>query len=175
MEGGRVMENAPILNQQPEALAPRAAPALPEPEVHRVRARRAGLHRASVETRELLGATADGGPAPSALHAAVVRLDVVWADHAAATEAADGILAQVVTDCPRLAPAVARLRRDHATVAAALLAVERLLAPGDEGDAPDAPAARTALGHVLDGVDRHRRAGRLMLHECYQVDLGLGE
>lgn len=144
-------------------------PGLSRQELAAVRARRAGLRRAVAAAREALAAPAEGGrgPLPGPLEEALAQLERVWAEHTAGTESPHGVLAQVVADCPRLAPAVERLRAEHATVAAGLAAART---PGDPGGTPAAPG----LAALLDAVDRHRRAGRDLLHEAYQVDLGLG-
>jgi hypothetical protein len=177
------MENAPVLGPYPDPMSG----GLSTSELDAVRARRAGLRRASRAVREVLrtppGSVAALTQPP--LEAALAELAEVWARHTAQTEADDGVLAQVLADCPRLAPAIGRLRREHAAVAEALAAVAGALAavraePGT-ADAvavaaePGPVPAATGLDRLLDTVEKHRRAGRELLYEAYQVDLGLGE
>jgi hypothetical protein len=119
--------------------------------------------------------------------AALDQLQAVWTEHSAVTEQPGGMLAQIVTDCPRLAPAADRLRHEHATVSQALAAARAALDPGTSsppGSGTAGQAAETDTGGtgassllraVADAVDRHREAGRSLLYEAYQVDLGLGE
>lgn len=150
------MDNAPIISSDQ---------GLTERELQAVRARRASLRRATAAVTEVLRTPSEGG-----LQTALDELERVWARHTTATEAPDGVLDQVLADSPRLAPAIARLRREHGEVAAQLRDARRALA----GDPPD-PAARAALERMLAAVNRHRRDGRELLHNAYQVDLGLGE
>jgi hypothetical protein len=158
-----------------------------------VRARRASLRRACSRVRHLLDAVGpvgtDGATAArEEMLSAVTDLDRVWTAHTAATEGADGMLAQVLADCPRLAGSVQRLRSEHEAVATRLHAVRNGLAataapdPTEPADPTewrdpvrDAERVHERLGDVLDAVDRHRRAGRELLYTAYQVDLGLGE
>ena len=165
------MNNAPIISPDPGDVAHH----LSQHDVEEVRARRASLRRAGAGVRELLRGPGPGAPASGgAVLAAVRELGQVWARHTAATEAGDGMLAQILGDSPRLSPAVGRLRREHEAVTDALRAVERLLAQAGP-EAPVGPPAGPALDRLLDAVDRHRRDGRRLIYDAYQVDLGLGE
>lgn len=164
------MDNAPIMSPDPG----RTASGLSPQELDEVRARRASVRRAAGRLRQVLDLERDTATAGDAL-AAVRDLDQVWRTHTRVTESPDGMLAQVVTDCPRLAPAVERARHEHVVVAAALDAVCGRLA----GQPPDAPVGagidRPALLRLLTAVDRHRRNGRDLIYQAYHVDLGLGE
>jgi len=165
------MDNAPIISPDPGP----ATTGLTARELDAVRARRASLRQASRTAWDVL--RADGGPPAhaGALLEAVDVLGGVWATHSAETESPDGVLAQVLADCPRLAHAITRLRQEHEQVAQALAAVHRQLAAAPS-DAPVDPATGVpALANALDTVERHRRAGRELFHNAYQVDLGLGE
>ena len=167
------MDNAPILTPDPGP----TASGLTSHELDAVRARRASLSRAASTLKEVLRTPQETGVPVRAgiLLGAVVGLADVWATHSEQTGGPDGVLAQVLTDCPRLAPAIARLRREHVEVSVALATARRQLEalPADAGTDPatDVPALTAAL----TAVERHRRDGRTLLHDAYQVDLGLGE
>ncbi|HEY6796227.1 MAG TPA: hypothetical protein VI248_16250 [Kineosporiaceae bacterium] len=149
-------------------------PGLTDHDVEAVQARRASLRRACAGVQEAL--RTPGGPGEGAVLAAVRELRHIWHVHTSDTERRDGVLDQVVADCPRLSPAVGRLRHEHQVVAESLRAVERLLdETAAEPHADGAGEALPTLTGVLDTVDRHRRMGRDLLYQAYNVDLGLGE
>jgi hypothetical protein len=177
-----MMDNAPILTP---GHGPTASGLSPH-ELEAVRARRASLRRSAEAVREVLEQPPAGDRPGSAgaVRAAVERLVEVWTAHSVATSGPDGVLEQVLADSPRLAPAIGRLRREHDEIALALDAARRLLAtappapgvPAPDVPAPDVPAPGvTELLKALHAIDRHRRDGRELLHNAYQVDLGLGE
>jgi len=167
------MDNAPILTP---GHGP-AAPGLSSHELDAVRARRASLRQAVLAVKEVLRTPPDGAAAvpAGALLGAVTDLADVWATHSAETESADGVLAQVLNDSPRLAPAIDRLRREHGQVAEALATAGRALVALAPGVQLDPVTGVPDLVRALDTVDRHRRDGRNLLHDAYHVDLGLGE
>jgi len=136
-----------------------------------VRNRRAGLRRAC---RELARHAAAGVTGPADRVALTRSLDVVaerWDRHVAETEAPGGLLEQVLTDAPRLATTVARLRREHRAICDLIAEARAQLVAPDA--TPDAVASR--LQALLGAVERHSRAGGELLHGAYNVDIGLGE
>jgi hypothetical protein len=138
---------------------------------------RAGVRRACARLRELLSAssrgTADaGGPGPAdAVAVALADLIRQWDNHIARTEGPDGLLEQILTDCPRLAPMVGRLGREHPAIADRLRAAPQLRREGD----PDLPAEVADLPTTLTAIERHHRDGGELIHRAYNVDIGLGE
>jgi hypothetical protein len=162
-----MMNNAPILKHMSGA----PVPGLAHRGVEEVQARRASLHGACAGVREAL--RSPDRPGDGAVLAAVRELARVWRAHSSETERRDGVLDQVLADCPRLSPTVGRLRHEHQVVSEKLRAVERLLDAPPLRPGPD--PALPVLTRVLTAVDRHRRDGRNLLYDAYQVDLGLGE
>lgn len=148
------------------------APITP-PDLSATRARRVSLRRTCEHVRRLLTAPPEGAPLPpsGALALATADLSRHWYDHVAATEAPDGLLAQIVTDSPRLAPMADRLRRQHPDVTVRLEAVRRQLDGGD----PDLDALLPRIAELLAVIDRHRRDGGELIHRAYNIDIGLGE
>jgi hypothetical protein len=159
------MDNAPILHQVPAGLTERA--------VEEVQARRASLRQACAGVREAVRTSSGGAPAGAVL-TSVQQLGIVWRRHTVDTERPEGVLEQILADCPRLSPTVSRLRREHQALADALRAMERLLDPPVTVPV-DPVAPMPALTELLQAVDRHRRHGRELIYDAYHVDLGLGE
>lgn len=170
------MDNAPIISPDPGTTASGLSPE----ELDEVRARRASVRRAAARLRELLdrvpGPDEEGAAVTAGTALAAVRnVDRVWRNHTSVTESPDGMLAQIVADSPRMAPAVDRARHEHEVVAATLSTVCGRLA-GLPADSPiDDGIDRPALLRLLTAVDRHRLNGRDLIYQAYQVDLGLGE
>jgi hypothetical protein len=166
------MDNAPIPGQETLAATAPGPPDL-DLDLDAVRARRTSLRVTCAAVRRLLPDDTHGAaPVPAdRLLEAVTDLDRIWTTHTGETESADGMLAQILHDCPRLAPSVGRLRREHRIVAAELRIVEHRLAAVPAGG----PADPRGVTHLLDAVEAHRRAGRELIYDAYHVDLGLGE
>jgi hypothetical protein len=149
-------------------------------------ARRASLHSSTSHLRSLL-APSEGSHHPfahplgrAALAGAVADVAHLWSRHIAATEAPEGLLAQIVTDAPRLAGTVERFRREHPLIGEQLAVVRQLLerieAEAEAAEAHvEARALRERLLALLDGIDRHRRGGHELIYRAYCVDIGLGE
>jgi len=155
------MESAPITSPGVPLPAQETA-GIPREELDAARVRRASLRRAAAGVRDATG--------PAELSAAADELRQVWTAHTEDTESPDGMLAQIVQDCPRLSPAVERARAEHGRIAAALDAVRSRLEPGVELS----DGVRSAVEAVLGAVDRHRLDGRQLIYDAYAVDLGLG-
>jgi hypothetical protein len=106
------------------------------------------------------------GSALTALQDAVER-------HITATEADDGLLAEVVSVAPRLAHRVDDLRDDHLRLRADLAA----LAPQVSGvtGADDVSAARDASIGVLARLVRHRHLGAELVYDAFNVDINAAD
>jgi hypothetical protein len=90
--------------------------------------------------------------------------------HVVETEADGGLLNQILTDAPRLANAVYRLRQDHVELSDAVAALLIRPAPGNG----DSAAIRDAGLSLLGQLARHRQRGADLLYEAYNVDVGGG-
>jgi hypothetical protein len=141
--------------------------------VDEVRARRVRL-RSAMEALE----TALAAPVPGRVTdwwAVVVdclaQLRVALQRHIVEAEADSGLLAQVLTDAPRLANAVNRLRQDHVEMVRAVDALVSRPAPTSD----DSAAIRDAGLALLGRLARHRHRGADLLYEAYSVDVGSGE
>lgn len=154
--------------------APGTAPAdLAVPQDMATQPQHTGLRRACAYLRRLLTPPPDDvPPVPLGTLALAVR-DLVreWGLHVTMTEAPDGLLAQIVNDCPRLAPMVERLRREHPAVTARLSAAHERL----DTSTPELAETVRELVSLLSAIERHRHGGGELLHRAYNVDLGLGD
>jgi len=147
-------------------------PSTVTPDLSGVRRRRAQLSRgAAVVERALTGAATGGAQSSTAeLAAAVEELLRTWQLHVQRSEDAGGLLAQVILDVPRVAPKVARIRREHRHIAAELAQLAAALA---EAESPDGyQGCRDAVRAVLDQVAQHRSLAGDLVHEAYHVDIG---
>ncbi|SCE68569.1 hypothetical protein [Micromonospora chokoriensis] len=91
-----------------------------------------------------------------------------FAEHVRATEGPTGLYRELLTQSPRLEHGVRMLTREHVTIVAALLAVQRIAEQTEVS--PD--ELRHRAGHLLRKLARHRRRGSDLLWEAYQTDLG---
>lgn len=105
------------------------------------------------------------------VEAAGLLLQKTLDDHIAQTEAADGVLDEVVRDAPRLSVDVDLLRRDHQRMKLACTALVDKAAEPDPDPGELRRQALTILGHVAE----HRQLGAELLFDAYNVDLGSGD
>jgi hypothetical protein len=92
-----------------------------------------------------------------------------FAHHVAVTESRDGLFDEVISHAPRLAPRVAKLRDEHATLSqylAALTGPFRGVDPVREVE-----DLREGVLGVMGGVVRHRHMGSSLIYEAYFVDV----
>lgn len=134
--------------------------------------RRGLLHGALVQLEEAVSApvAADEDRWCRTLHAALDRLGFTLADHVEATEATDGLLAEIDHDSPWLHARVEGLRRDHVGL------VERTGALLDRCHTDFRPEdiREEAIG-LLGALVRHRHAGADLLYDAYELDLSAGD
>ncbi|HET6948810.1 MAG TPA: hemerythrin domain-containing protein [Acidimicrobiales bacterium] len=95
--------------------------------------------------------------------------------HVTETESRDGFLQQLVTDAPRLDPAVARLRRDHLEIRLLIEDVQTRARGAAPGEDPSPEKLRTAALELLGRLARHRQRGADLIYEAYLVDIGTGD
>jgi hypothetical protein len=138
-----------------------------------VRQRREALLEAVASLEAALAAPASSAHWRAGLGDAVSHLCTTLEDHVATTEAADGILAKVREDAPRLGSHVDRLVADHATLTAAThQLIDRLECVPTEPTKAELDALRDQSLELLAGVVRHRQRGSDLLYEAYNVDVG---
>ena len=144
-------------------------PSTMTPDLSGLRRRRAQLSHGTLAVERALTDAATGGASSSTAEvvAAVGELLRTWQLHVQNSEDGDGLLAQVILDVPRVAPMVARIRREHRQIAADLERLATALAQ-----------AGSRVGHeddvraVLDQIARHRGAAGDLVHEAYHIDIG---
>lgn len=135
------------------------------------RRRRAGLHRLCRQLGDALASADAQAPEHEAVARALGELADCWSRHVTDTEAPDGLLNQILTDAPRLATTVERFRREHPAITARIVATADRLADRT-ADRADVEQHVTGL---LTAIERHRRGGGELIHQAYNLDIGLGE
>jgi hypothetical protein len=132
--------------------------------LEQARERRASLRLAMREVESALSAPAPGredtwrGDIGARLGALGNALEA----HVVATEADDGLLAEIMTAAPRLARRVERARTDHARLRAELIAIDL---------GADVSAVRDQVGALLIDLVRHRQLGADLVYDAYNVDI----
>ncbi|MEU8253732.1 hypothetical protein AB0C06_05635 [Micromonospora inaquosa] len=91
-----------------------------------------------------------------------------FVEHVRVTEGPSGLYRELLTQSPRLDHGVRLLTREHATIVAAILAVQQIAERPETH--PD--ELRYRVGHLLRRLARHRGRGTHLLWEAYQTDLG---
>ena len=130
------------------------------------RERRSELKHAMSDL-ELAAAGAAGDPAwIDALREALAEVRAVFDAHVEEVEAADGLLAELVTEAPRLSNAVKRLNDEHPQLSKQIDACVALL------DDADPHQIRGEVLDLLVALARHRHSGADLVYEAYHVDIG---
>ena len=99
------------------------------------------------------------------------RLDDALAMHRADVEGPGGLHAQVLSDAPRVAPAVARLEIEHDRLADQIREA-RLRVGAISGDPEGVDEAITATRELVQRLRRHQSDADDLVHEAYRVDIG---
>jgi predicted nuclease with TOPRIM domain len=138
-----------------------------EPEaLEAARERRVELKHA-MSGLEVAAAGAVGDPAWSdAMRSALADMREAFDAHVREVEADDGLLTELIADCPRLSSRVERLRDEHSTLG------ERISACEADLDEADPQEIRTEVLDLLFALVRHRHAGSDLVYEAYNVDIG---
>jgi hypothetical protein len=129
---------------------------------------RLSLRRAIEDLERALGAPGDDGAWRGRLDATLDHLRAVWAVHIDVTEGEGGLYEEIVENAPRLANRVARFRREHVELAAA---VQGGLDATRDGDG-EVGQLRDRLVRLLADLTRHRKRGLDLVYEAYHVDIG---
>jgi hypothetical protein len=102
-----------------------------------------------------------------------LQLDQVSADfarHISVTEGPDGFHEQMVTASPRLAGKVARLAREHVSIAEEIQLAQAALDQVADEDGVD--EVRRRITDILARLVRHRQRGGDLVWEAFAYDLG---
>ncbi|MGF1596772.1 MAG: hypothetical protein ACFCVK_07540 [Acidimicrobiales bacterium] len=150
---------------------------MPEAEHTRIEAarmRREALYQALVGLEDALSTPIGDGArwrlrVSMAVDHAVNRVE----EHIVASEAADGVLAEVLADVPRLAKRARRLRTDHDELEKEVHALRILIDDLDDEDVTErGNDIRTQALEFLGHLALHRQRGADLVYEAYQVDIG---
>ena len=135
-----------------------------------VRARRERLRAELVALEQVLTAPiADADAWLAQVRTAAESMLETLRSHVEATEAAEGMLAQIARDAPHLEGRAEGLRDEHA----ALLDAARALV-GTCDVAPPAEVRDEALA-LLQSISRHRQRGTDLLYDAYLVDISAAD
>jgi hypothetical protein len=129
-------------------------------------------------TQVEVAVAADPGPHGSWSSELVRRLDelrLAFADHVELTEAPAGFFDEIVSDAPRLANAVDKLRDEHQRISESLDRASEDTHAAAAGGEGEVLAARAAVGDVLELLERHRDRGATVVYEAYNVDIEAGD
>ncbi|HZT66615.1 MAG TPA: hemerythrin domain-containing protein [Acidimicrobiales bacterium] len=140
------------------------------------RQRRIGVRDALGEVETAL-ATAAGGRAETwvaTMSERLAALEDAWHRHVEQAESPEGLFAQLMDDAPRLRNRVDRLRKDHATINAAIANARQKVAAAAPGGKP-VDQAREAVVGLLAALVRHRYQGAEVVYEAYNVDIEAGD
>jgi hypothetical protein len=140
--------------------------------LERAREHRAGLRSAIGRVERALSGPAGGGrvdPWSKELREELLDLTAALDLHIVTTEAADGLLADIVLAAPRLVHRVELTKTDHGSLRLlSAAAVDSLSTVSDEAGVA---AARDAVVELLTALVRHRHLGADLVYEAYNVDI----
>ncbi|HZU72686.1 MAG TPA: hypothetical protein VE990_07930 [Acidimicrobiales bacterium] len=138
--------------------------------LEQARERRAGLRAAMGDVERSLASPAAGRTEAwvKTLAEDLRRLSTALDLHIEATEAPDGLLADVVSSAPRLANRADQARRDHQNLRYRLHTAQEALTAGPE---PDLHEVRERVVEVLAGIVHHRHLGADLVYEAFNVDI----
>ena len=139
--------------------------------IEEARQNRAGLRAAVGQVERSLSSAARGRVKAWSveLHEKLTELSEALEQHIEATEAPDGLLADIATSAPRLAHRVEKTRADHTVLRSAVAAALEALPDDDQDEA--VPEARNRAVELLTAVVHHRHLGADLVYEAYNVDI----
>lgn len=142
--------------------------------IQRSRQHRRGVRRASIALDEVLGRPIgrEAGHWHKDVAVRIRALAEAFRNHVEQSEGAEGLLPQIVTDEPRLAPAVAVVKREHQALLDELSRLEAVTGLAQDADVP---TVRSDSLRLLHDVAAHRQRGSDLIYEAYFVDVEAGD
>lgn len=143
--------------------------------LRQIRVRRDELYESILGLERAVSAPSQGQILEWAHGAAdrVERLGAAFKNHVAITEDRGGLFDDVMDHAPRLAHAIAELRRDHESLRSLLDAAGRSIQ--DVHDVDGVERTRTRLLDLILELLEHRHRGSELVYDAYDVDLGAGD
>lgn len=150
-------------------MTPTEPPPRPSPALEEARRRRVGVRAAAEDVERALASASSGRSEQwiAEVAARATKLDDAWAGHIAATEAADGLFAQVMEDAPRLSHRIEQLQADHRAIRDGIEALRSHAG----ASAADLDELRELAFDLLGRISRHRHLGADLVYEAYTVDI----
>jgi len=105
----------------------------------------------------------------SNLQTELESLRIALAEHIEEVEGAEGLLAQLTDDAPRLVNKIDRVRDEHPELTQQV--ADAITSAKESSDAED---LRSEVMAVLVSIVRHRQRGADLVYEGYNVDIGGG-
>jgi hypothetical protein len=139
----------------------------PTSALYAARGQRLSLRRAIDEFQAALAAPA-GAADVERMASVLDHLRVVFAVHIEVTESQGGLYEEIMEFAPRLANKIARFKREHATITAAISSGLDDL----RNEATPFTGLQGRLTHLLEALVRHRKRGADLVYEAYHVDIG---
>ena len=106
------------------------------------------------------------------LGATLKRLAEAFHAHVVATEAPDGIIAQIVADAPRLANEAKRLEEEHPMLEETIAPVAAKVKGAGVLDRDVVAEIRGDVLWILGALSGHRSAGSDFVWDAYALDIG---
>lgn len=137
------------------------------------REKRSALQKAMQVTEHAVARPAQEPSWLPELIASLLKLEEAFVAHVDEVEAADGIIAQILVNAPRLQSAAEKLRSEHKTICETLRGV--LAHVGDSPDVSyqaEATKVRDEVMQLLGQLALHRQEGADLVYEAFSVDIG---
>src|SRR5207245_8552437 len=98
----------------------------------------------------------------------LTRLQEAFAQHVVATEAPDGLFAEIIAHAPRLSRRVEQLRSEHTAIGELVAAA---MAKATSSEESEVARLREDILDLLGRISRHRHLGPEPGYEAYTVDI----
>jgi hypothetical protein len=134
--------------------------------LQRAQVRRSQLHDALVGLERTAAHPTDSARWLPGVQASVSELVLSLEAHMSEVEGANGLLARILDESPRLAAEIAGIRDEHVLLADSVETLNRVIANGDTG------RIRRKVTSLLGRIALHRQRGADLVYEAYNVDIG---